>query len=155
MVILFHGASVSPPCARTRASCALGTAERNANTEKALGALWKVEPTRMTMSSRTTACQLSLRVPTPRAKLGEEREIKQSVAGAFTGGHGATLVLGGWHFEDSQIETGQNAERPGAWLRDGVESAPRYQLVRAYPGTQAGLLGSRALPRVRLALTQC
>lgn len=117
MVILFHGASVSPPCARTRASCALGTAERNANTQKALGALWKAEPTRMTMSGRTTACQLLLRVPTLRARLGEEREIKQRErCWGVRGDHGAAPLLGGWHFEDSQIKNRQNAERPGGML---------------------------------------
>lgn len=157
MLILSRGASVSPPCAGTCASCAPGTAEINANTQKALGALWKPESTRMTMSSHATACQLSLRVPLHGQSWGRKGvvEIRQSVmAGAVRRGRGTVLLPGGWHLEDFQIETGQNAEKPGGmlpsskpllsgnWLRDGVESGPHYQLVYCR-NTQAHRQASR------------
>lgn len=62
------------------------------------------------------------------------------------------MLLGGWHFEDSQIETRQNKKSGGTlpsskpllsgnWLGDGVESRSLVSacLLKAYPGTQGGL----------------
>lgn len=132
-VIILHRASVSLPCTGTHASCALGTAEINANTQKALGALWKLKPTRMTMSSHATACQLSLRIPLHRQNL--RKGNKADCCWGYSRGCGTVLLPSGWCSKDSQVETGQTEKAGGMlpssepllsgyWLGDGVQCGP-------------------------------
>lgn len=81
-----------------------GHSRNKCNTQKAPGALWKLEPTRMTMSSHEAAYQLSLR-----------GKAKESAAGCLQERRAVPLLcrVAGWRSKDSLMESKQEGGKGG------------------------------------------